>query len=101
LYSDFWMKWLPLTPVAQDVEKLADKIESTMAPFDIDHSANRNYLMQHTLSGYVGNLLQPYFAERFRGMSENEIDGVLQSFRLKNCVPNRELINLQKKHLNR
>jgi len=33
LYSDFWMKWLPLTPVAQDVEKLADKIGSTVARF--------------------------------------------------------------------
>ena len=101
LYSDFWMKWLPLTPVARDVEKLADKIESAMAPFNIDRSANRNYLMQHTLSGYVGNLLQPYFAKCFQDMTENEIDGVLQSFKLKNCMPNKELIALLKKHLNK
>ena len=100
LYSDFWMKWLPLTPVAQDVEKLADKIETTMAPFPVDRSANRNYLMQHTLSGYAGNLLQPYFTKCFQSMTENDIDRVLQSFELKNCMPNKELISVLKKHLN-
>jgi len=95
------MKWLPLTPVAQDVEKLADKIESTMARFQVDSSANRTYLMQHTLSGYVGNLLQPYFAKCFQDMTENDIDRVLKSFELKNCMPNKELISLLTKHLNK
>jgi endoglucanase len=101
LYSDFWMRWLPLPPVAQDVEKLADKIESTLAGFPVDRSANRTYLMQHTLSGYVGNFLQPYFAQCFQGMTENEIDRVLQSFALKNCTPNEGLAKVIKKHLNK
>jgi hypothetical protein len=101
LYSDFWMKWLPLTPVAQDVEKLADKIGSAVARFQIDGAANRTYLMQQTLSGYVGNLLQPYFANCFQGMTENDIDQVLQSFELKNCIPNNELVSVLKKHLNK
>jgi hypothetical protein len=94
------MKWLPLTPVAQDVEKLADKIGSAVARFQIDGAANRTYLMQQTLSGYVGNLLQPYFANCFQGMTENDIDQVLQSFELKNCIPNNELVSVLKKHLN-
>ena len=100
LYSDFWMRWLPLTPVAQDVEKLADKIESTVAGFPVDRSANRTYLMQQTLSGYVGNFLQPYFAQCFQGKTENEIDRILQSFAFKNCTPNKELIGILKKRLN-
>jgi len=57
--------------------------------------------MQHTLSGYVGNLLQPYFAKCFLGMTENDIDRILQSFELKNCVPNKELVSVLKKHLNK
>ena len=48
LYSDYWMHWLPLTPVAQDVEKLADKIERAVPGFQIDSAANRTYLIQHT-----------------------------------------------------
>jgi hypothetical protein len=100
LYSDFWMHWLPLTPVAQDVEKLADKIANAIDSPSIDRAANRTYLMQQTLSGYVGNLLQPSFAQCFQNMAENEIDGVLQSFALKNCTPNAGLISVLKKHLN-
>ena len=101
LYSDFWMRWLPLTPVAQEVEKLADKIENTVAGFQVDRVANRTYLMQHTLSGYIGNFLQPYFAQCFQGMTENEIDRVLQSFAFKNCRINEGLVSVLKKHLNR
>ena len=99
LYSDFWMRWLSLPPVAQDVEKLADKIADTVTGYKVDRSANRRYLMQHTLSGYVGNFLQPYYAQCFNGMKEKEIDRVLQSFSLKNCTPNIELLNILKKHL--
>jgi hypothetical protein len=83
------------------VEKLADKIGSTVARFQIDRSDNRTYLMQRTLSGYVGNLLQPYFANCFRNMTENDIDRAMQSFQLKSCLPNKELISLLKKHLNK
>lgn len=99
LYSDFWMHWLPLTAVAKEVEKLADTIADTVPGLKMDHSANRTYLMQQTLSGYVGNLLQPHFAQCFQNMSENDIDRVLQSFALKNCKPNRGLLNILKKHL--
>lgn len=101
LYSDFWMRWLPLTPVAKDVEKLADKIADTAAGFQIDRPANRKYLMEQTLSGYVGNLLQPYYAQCFKGMTEKEIDRILQSFAFKDCTPNEGLIKVLKKHLSK
>lgn len=100
LYSDFWMRWLPFTPVAQEVEKLAGMIEDVIGDPDIDKRANRQYLMQHTLSGYAGNFLQPYYARCFKGMSENDLDQVLQSFALKNCRPNEGLVGVLKKHQN-
>ena len=48
LYSDFWMRWLPLTPAAQEVENLADMIENAIGDPEIDKPANRTYLMQHS-----------------------------------------------------
>lgn len=100
LYSDFWMRWLPQTPVAQEVEKLAGMIEDVIGDPNIDKRANRQYLSQQILSGYVGNFLQPYYARCFQGMSENDLDRVLQSFALKNCQPDEGLVSVLKKHMN-
>lgn len=100
LSSDFWMGWLPPTPAIQGVDHLAQVIESTIGDPQLDHSANRRFLMQASLSCYVGNLLQPYYARCFEGMSENDLDRVMQSFAFKNCVQNEGLVNVLKKHLN-
>ncbi|NOY07747.1 MAG: hypothetical protein GXP33_02765, partial [Spirochaetes bacterium] len=35
----------------------------------------------------------------FKDMTESRIDSVLQSFALKNCKPNQELIGIVKKHM--
>lgn len=98
LYSDFWMRWLPPTPVVHAVEKVASIIEDAVDDPEIDKAGNLQYLLQQTLSGYVGSFLQPYYAKAFAGMSENEIDRVMSSFALKNCQPNEGLIGLMKKH---
>ncbi len=100
LYSDFWMRWLPPTPAVKAVERLAEIIEETIGDPQIDKPANRIYLMQAALSGYVGNFLQPYYARCFQGMSENDLDRVLQSFALKNCRPNDGLVGVLQKHMN-
>jgi len=99
LYSDFWMRWLPPTPAVKAVEHLAEIIESAVPDACVDHAANRTYLMQATLSGYVGNLLQPYYAQCFEGMSEKDLDRILQSFALKNCRANDGLVGVLKKHM--
>jgi hypothetical protein len=99
LYSDFWMRWLPLTPAAKAVETLADQLAETVGDPELDLPANRTYLMQATLSGYAGNFLQPYFAKAFTGLTENDLDRILQSFELKNCRPHDGLINVLSKHM--
>jgi endoglucanase len=99
LSSDFWMKWLPSTPAIEAVEQLASIVEGAVMDTCVDHRANRTYLMQASLSNYVGNFLQPYFMRCFAGMTEREIDHVLQSFALKNCCPNEGLIGVLKKVL--
>lgn len=99
LYSDFWMRWLPPTPAVRVVEELAEVIEDAIGDPAIDKQANRTYLMQHALSGYVGNYLQPYYAKCFAKMSEKEIDRVLSSFAFKNCCPNEGLVSVLRKHM--
>lgn len=99
LYSDFWMRWLPPTPAVQAVEHLAGIIEEVIGDPEIDKAANRQYLIQQTLSGYAGNFLQPYYAACFAGMSETEIDRVLSSFALKNCRPNEGLVSVLKQQM--
>jgi hypothetical protein len=99
LYSDFWMRWLPPTPAVQASERLAEIIEQAVGDPEIDHRANHTYLMQSALSCYAGNFLQPYYARCFEGMSEEDLDRVMQSFALKNCVQNEGLIGVLTKQM--
>ncbi len=101
LDSDFWMGWLPPTPANEMIRDLARLIEKTIGDRDIDPEANQRYLAQAALDAYVGPLLHPVYAKRFKGMSEAQLDRVLQSFALKNCRPNQELIKVLRKHMNR
>ncbi len=99
LYSDFWMRWLPPTPAVHATERLAEIIEKATGDTTIDHSANHTYLMQAALSGYAGNFLQPYYARCFEGMSEQDLDRVMQSFALTHCVQKEGLIGVLSKHM--
>ena len=44
--------------------------------------------------GLLSQALLPAFAEQFRGMSETEIDDMMQSFAFKNCQPRQGLVQL-------
>ncbi len=99
LDTDFWMGWLPSTPAKELVRNLSQLTEEVLADPDIEPQANYRYLTQAALEGYVGGLMQPIYAKRFQGMSEEEIDRVLQSFALKNCRPIQGLIDVLKKHM--
>ena len=91
LASDFWMRWLPITPAKERVRDLARLIEHTIGDPDIDPAGNEKYLNQATLAGYTATLMQPAYAKRFAGLSETELDGLLQSFAIGNCRPHHEL----------
>jgi hypothetical protein len=43
--------------------------------------------------------MQFSYAKLFKGMSEDRIDQVMDSFAFKNCVKNSGLINVVKKHM--
>jgi len=96
--TDFWMKWLPATPLKQEIFGLADKILDVSGDPEIDPADNRTYLAQATLAGYAALLLQRAYARCFAGLSEVEIDRVLQSFAFKNCRVH-PLVQVVKKHM--
>jgi aryl-phospho-beta-D-glucosidase BglC (GH1 family) len=101
LATDFWMNWVPPTPVVQQVNELARQIEAAIGDPRIDPRANERFLGQSTLTNYVGLLMQPAYARCFAQMSETEIDRVLQSWSFKNCVPHQGLIEVLKKNMAR
>jgi hypothetical protein len=43
------------------------------------------------MSTYTADVLQRLYAEQFRGRSEEEIDDILSSFALRNCVERVEM----------
>lgn len=99
LYSDFWMRWLPPTQAVHAVGSLAEIIAQAVNDPDLDMQATRQYLSQASLSCFIGNFLQPYYARCFEGMSETDIDRVLSSFKLSQCVKNEGLVSMLKKHM--
>jgi endoglucanase len=101
LGADFWMRWLPSTPAREMIRDLARLAERTIGDPEIDREANQRHLTHAALASYVGALMQPAYAKRFKGLSEADIDRVLQSFAFRNCRPHQGLIDVFKKHMAR
>jgi len=99
LSTDFWMSWIPATPAKTKVFELAAMIERATEGTTIDSEANRTFLSQAALSGYTASLMQPLYARCFDGLSETQLDRVLESFALKQCGPHAALIEVIRKHL--
>ena len=101
LDSDFWMRWLPATWARQMVGDLACLAEKVIGNPDIEPKSNQRYLEQAALDGYLGALMQPAYAKRFKGMSEARLDRVLQSFAFSACSPNKGLVDVLRRHMAR
>jgi hypothetical protein len=51
------------------------------------------------LAGYVATLMQPAFASCFSGLSETQIDSMLQSFAFSKCKPHAELVDILRQRM--
>ena len=74
--------------VRQIAEYTAEMIPSTS---ESELLSKLNYGLQ---DGILAQVLLPVYAEQFRGMNETEIDGMMQSFAFKNCVPRAGLVRV-------
>ena len=99
LNSHFGVSWLPTNATMQKLHELADDIGALIDMPHVSPTASRKYLGQSVFSEFAAILLQPAYAECFKGMSTQRIDEVLSAFDFDNCVRNTGLIDVLKKHL--
>jgi endoglucanase len=99
--TDAWMTWLPRTPAQQQVVDLAHLIQGAVSDRDLDTRTNEQLLLRATLAGYAANVMGRSWARCFEGLSEQEIDRILQSFAFENCQPHRALVDIVSKHMRR
>ena len=97
--TDLWMDWLPDTKPVFLVKEIFDEIKKVLPDFKIEGEYwERKNLQEATLCNHLGKLFQRYFAYLFKDKKEDEIEDILQSFHFKECVINKELITVIKKH---
>ncbi len=100
LGTDFWMHWLPRTPVVKDsVRELAKEVARVVGSDRNDVSTSELFLSQAALDIFVGSLIQPNFAQLFKDMNDAAIDRVLQSFAFGSCRLRQDLIGVLRRYL--
>jgi endoglucanase len=87
-----------ISPAKKAVKELATLMEDIIGDSEIGHMSNNTCLGEAALTGYAAGLLEPVWAKLFKGMSEEQIDRIMQSFDIKNCKINTGLIEVLKKH---
>ncbi len=93
-----WLSPTPSTAIEREAHGLAMHVEDALQDPDLEVAGNRRYLPQTVLGGYVGRLMQPLYVKCFKGLSEKEMDRILQSFSFKNCRENRGLVDVVRKY---
>jgi Endoglucanase len=88
-----------VSPAKKEVDRLAALMEEIIGDSNLDHNSNNTCLQLVALAGYAAGLLQPVYANMFKGMTEEEIDKAMQSFDIKNCRINEGLVKVLKKHM--
>ena len=99
MFADFWMGWVPATPVKNSVDALAVQIQETLADVGVDVKVSQRYVEQNMLAGYTAVLMQPAFAHLFAGMSETQLDEILKSFSFANCRPHQGLLEVVRRNM--
>jgi hypothetical protein len=92
------MRWLPPTPVKESTAQLAEQIRHVVDDPQINPVLNAKSMSQTLLCFYAGTLMQPMYANLFKGLSEAELDHILSSFSAKQCIPNQGLVNVLGKY---
>jgi endoglucanase len=70
-----------------------------LARSSLNVQIDRRWFAQYTLFGYLAQFLQVPYANLFKDMSEEKLDDLLSAFELKNCVENKDITKVLKKHL--
>ena len=74
-------------------------IDAYLTESNIKVQIDRRWFAQYTLFGYLAQFLQVPYANLFKDKSEKELDDMLSAFELKNCIENKTITKVLKKHL--
>jgi aryl-phospho-beta-D-glucosidase BglC (GH1 family) len=88
-----WDRDKPGSPVGLNMKALADSIDAAFDNLGLGMAIERKRFAQFSLFGYLAHFLQVPYAKLFQGKSEEELDTLLQVFKLGNCVPNQPVID--------
>jgi aryl-phospho-beta-D-glucosidase BglC (GH1 family) len=98
LGTDSWGTALKPTEVRTRTSELAALVLKILPNTGVDPERFKFYFEQTALAGFVGAFIQPLWARCFRDMTQDDIDRVMQSFRLDNCPINSGLSAVLRKH---
>lgn len=85
-------------PGREKSKELADMILDTTGD-NYNRRSNAFCLNYAALTGFAASMLQPAYAKRFKGMSDSDIDRVMEAFHIRNCKVNKGYLEILKKRL--
>jgi hypothetical protein len=82
-------------------EKAAELADMILDVSQLPYSKRSNALSLNyaALTGFAAATLQPAYASRFKGMSEKDIDRIMEAYQFKNCVVNKPYLEILKNRL--
>lgn len=78
---------------------LSDYILTVSGNAMLSQDANAYTLNYAALTGFAAATLQPSYAKRFKGCSEDDIERITQAFHIKNCIINEPYVELLKNRI--
>lgn len=98
LRCDHWIEKEsgPLDPL---LEQIAARAQMALPKLDVDKAKLESEVNAAVCEVTFSQALLPAFAEQFRGMTESEIDCLMQSFAFGNCRPREAFVELLREQL--
>ena len=85
-------------PGREKSTELADMIHD-VSQSEYNRRSNALSLNYAALTGFAAAMLQPAYAMRFRGMHASDIDRIMQAYKFKNCIVNKQYEAILKNRL--
>jgi hypothetical protein len=95
LRCDHWIERRP-TKIDGFIQELSEHVLSVIGNIPGDWDELTDQIQWRICDGLLSKNLQPAFADQFRDISENDIDRIVKSFSLENCVQREGLVGLIK-----
>ncbi len=93
LRCDYWVEREP-TDVSRQIDAMIATIQRTTLAIPVEWEKLNSDIYASVCQETLSKLLLPAFAEQFRDMNVDEIDGMMKSFAFENCLPREDIVDL-------